>query len=564
MRQTTDSRSISEILLHNLQRFGILSDFPSAKLIVAFSGGSDSTVLLDALCQLKANHPLEIIAAYYNHQWRKGAPRELTVLHKITEQNRIPLVIIGTNHSLPKTETAARDYRYTQLCKLAQELQANAVLTAHHADDQTETILFRLLRGTGMDGLTGIQRQLMLHGQTIPILRPMLNVSKNDILNYARERQLAFFEDPTNTDTRKQRNLLRQKILPMLEADFPNVKQALHRLSDLAEADSGIIQNEVDALWVHLYRSDEKGYYLDSQAFNQLTIPLQRRLVKRFLIHYRLPITYKSIDDILAFLQGRQRHNLSTGLMSLDRDPGNGKPRYLSLYKNKFRLVTPTEKEKPTPMEVALTGVTWSEPMQAAIHVYEVAEKNKLKMSRAAVLKASTLLDPLTAYVELTNFLPKPDEGIRYYGEPYIEPTRLMFRTRQPGDRFQPLGMTSSMKLKRYLINKGISRFERDALPLLAYGNEILWIPGIALSHKIRVSKLPTHRLQLEYCSEAPDPIVEVIEEEPVEPVEIPASEPASEALSDAVMEADEEASNEESATETEEELVEDVQHSHE
>lgn len=557
MRQTSDTRSISEILLQNLQRFGILSDYPSAKLVVAFSGGSDSTVLLDALCQLKANHPLEIIAAYYNHQWRKGAPRELPVLHKITEQNRIPLVIIGTDLSLPKTETAAREFRYKQFCKLAQDLQANAVLTAHHADDQTETILFRLLRGTGIDGLTGIQRQLILNGQTIPILRPMLDVPKSAILKYAHEKQLTYFDDPTNTDTRKQRNLLRQKILPMLETDFPNVKQALGRLSDLAEADAGIIQNEVDALWVHLYRSDEKGYYLDSQAFNQLTIPLQRRLVKRFLLHHDLPISYKSIDDTLAFLQGRHRHNLSSGLMSLDHNPANGKPRYVSLYKNKFRLVTPPEKSTATPMEVALTGVTWSEAMQAAIHVYEVAEKNKIKMSRAAVLKASTLLDPLTAYVELTNFLPKPDDGVRYYGEPYVEPTRLMFRTRQPGDRFQPLGMTSTMKLKRYLINKGISRFERDAMPMLAYGNEILWIPGVALSHKIRVSKLPTHRLQLEYCSEAPEPIVEIIEEEPVEPLEITAPEPTSEALSEAVLETDDEPTTEES------EPIEDAQHAH-
>lgn len=474
--------------------------------------------LLDALCQLKQNHPLEITAAYYNHQWRKGAPRELPVLHKLAERHRVPLVILGSNLALPKTETAARDYRYTQLCQLASDLQANAVVTAHHADDQTETLLFRLLRGTGIDGLTGIQRRLLLQGQMVPILRPLLDIPKARIMAYLRERDLPYFEDPTNAEMHRQRNLIRQKILPMLEADFPNVRQALNRLSDLAEADSGIIQNEVDALWIHLYRSDEKGYYLDSQAFNQLTIPLQRRLVKRFLLHYHLPISYQSIDDTLAFLQGRHRHNLSSGLMSLDTDPVANQPRYLSLYKNKFRLITPPQKKEIPPLEVNLPGVTWSEPLQAAIHVYEVLEQNKAKLSRAAVLKASNLLDPLTAYVELAAFLPKPGDDIRYYGEPYTEPTRLVFRTRQPGDRFHPLGMATSMKLKRFLINKGISRFERDQLPMLAYGNEILWIPGIALSHKIRVHKAPTHRLQLEYCCEAPEPIPDVIEEEPIEP----------------------------------------------
>ncbi|MEB3286947.1 MAG: tRNA lysidine(34) synthetase TilS [Vampirovibrionales bacterium] len=501
---------------------------PKTKILVAYSGGMDSTMLLDSLAQLRAQFHLELYAAFYNHQWRPGAPKELPILHKTTEALQIPLIIIEADRTLAKTETVARAHRYHGLTRLAKDLGAHAIVTAHHADDQIETVLFRILRGTGLDGLVGIQRDIAYElpvddatpavagnspESAVHVLRPLLGVAKADIIEYVSERQLRYFDDPSNDNTKIQRNLIRKKILPELQQHFPQVKNALYKIALLAEGDHEIIEKSLDDLWKSLYLSDEKGYYLNATLFNQIELPYQRRVLKRFFERHQVEVDFQVIEDALLFIRGEHRKDLSIGLKSIAHHKDaiqQGEKKiaehyFLSLYKNRLRvlhmpssaLASLQDKQRDmVSATVPIPGTATSETLGVTIDISEIAEESKAKLSKPAVLKASALLDPNVAYVDLSLFIDGPDKP--------EAPKPLELRTRRIGDKFYPMGMSAPMRLKKYLINKGIPRFERDSLPLLASGDHVLWIPGHALSDYVKVSGKPTHRIQLEYAKARP------------------------------------------------------------
>src|SRR5690606_28945222 len=140
--------------------------------------------------------------------------------------------------------------------------------------------------GTGVDGLVGIQKRLILSeeaGSPVPILRPMLDLARKTIREYVQEHQLAYFEDPSNQDFRYQRNKIRNEILPVLEQAFPQVKNSLFRLSLVAQGDLHIIEDSIQAVWQQVYEEDRQGPCLNAVRFNQLGLPYQRRILKQFL-----------------------------------------------------------------------------------------------------------------------------------------------------------------------------------------------------------------------------------------------------------------------------------------
>jgi tRNA(Ile)-lysidine synthase len=478
--ETSFTMTIIESLIENLEAEGLLKSAPRTHVVLAYSGGADSTALLYLLHELKQKYPLDVTAAYFNHRWRGNPPAELPLVHQNCIKTQTPLVIVQADLTLPKTEAAARQARYRQLTKLAQNLHANALLTAHHADDQIETLLFRILRGTGLDGLAGIQKRLILRpheGAPVPILRPLLDLARKTVMEYLRSHHLSYFEDPTNTDVRIQRNRIRNEIFPQLERVFPQVKNALFRLSLVSEGDLQILEDAVDAVWSQVHHADKHGVYLDAIRFNQLSLPYQRRILKRFLAQHHIFADFQTIEDILEFIQGEDRHNLAASLKSIPKGE-DGKTRFLSLYKNCLRLIDgpkapPTKESIP----VAVPGVNTMPDIQRTFKAlpWQAPEKIKVIPIRPN--------DTQQVFVDLSAFLDKP----------------LELRTRRPGDKFHPIGMSTPLRVKKFLINRGIPRFERDQLLMLAHGKQILWIPGLGISQEIMVKQNlpPTHLLKL-------------------------------------------------------------------
>jgi tRNA(Ile)-lysidine synthase len=495
-------------VIENLEMEGLLRTAPRTHLVLGYSGGLDSTALLFLLNEIKQKHALDVTAAYFNHRWRGSMPEELPLVHRNCLKTDTPLVIIQADLNLPKTENAARQGRYRQLTQLAHDLRADAVLTAHHADDQIETTLFRILRGTGIDGLSGIQKRLELdaaHGSPTPILRPLLDISRKTLQEYIRQNQAEFFNDPTNQDHARQRNRIRHQILPVLEEAFPQVKNSLFRLSLVADGDLQIIEKAIQDIWDDIYGKDPEGPHLDAIRFNQLSLPYQRRVLKRFLNSQDIHPDFQTVEDLLQFIQGEGRKNMDASLKSITKGETE-KSRFLSLYKNKLRLIAPPE---PTPINLT-TPVTIPGPVELPelnVSMFALPWYESEKISISPIRPN----DSQQVYVNLSQFADKA----------------LELRTRRPGDKFQPMGMDVPVRFKKFLINRGVPRFERNRMPVLALGNQILWAPGLGISQQLIIKHKapPTHLLKLlpGLNHPAPPPPPELpIEVEVPEPEEIP------------------------------------------
>ena len=311
------------IVLNNLKELGLIRRHTKNKLIVAYSGGIDSTVLLHTLSNLRNEVDIDLYAAYVHHNWRPLPIKELPILHKTCKEWNIPLIMIESDRTLQHSEGRGREHRYNQLTALADNIDADAILTAHHADDQVETILFRMLRGTGADGLAGIHKKMLYHNhqqKKAIVARPLLDIARDKIATYAKENNLVYFDDPSNENNKFHRNLIRNEIIPVLEEHFPHLKNSLFKLGLVIEGDLQVIKDEIDQIWptVGQYDDTEHGLYLDVTAFSRHQIPYQRRLMRRFLQEHNVEIDYQTIEEIIEFVGGEYRHNLSTGLKSLD------------------------------------------------------------------------------------------------------------------------------------------------------------------------------------------------------------------------------------------------------
>ena len=208
-----------------------LPEAPSRPLLIGFSGGLDSTVLLDAAVRLHG--PRAFVAAHVHHGlqaaadgWPRHCAREASALGVRFELLRLD----GVCRSGENLEDWAREARYRALVELAETLGAPALLTAHHADDQVETLLMRIARGTGPDGLAGIRARREHDG--LQVLRPLLAVPRKRIEAYALRHGLCHVEDPTNADTARLRNAFRHRVLPVLDEVAPAFRTHLLRLAD--------------------------------------------------------------------------------------------------------------------------------------------------------------------------------------------------------------------------------------------------------------------------------------------------------------------------------------------
>jgi tRNA(Ile)-lysidine synthase len=217
-----------EILLADgLRRSGVPGR--GDRVVVAVSGGMDSVVLLHLLRFSSLLAPVELVAAHFDHRMREGSRGDALWVRGLCRAWDVPFVP-GVAAPPPSSEEEAREARYDFLLETKRAENARWIVTAHHADDQAETVLFRILRGTGLRGLKGIPAH-----RAPGILRPLLPFSRAMIRRYARERRLGFRVDPSNRDPAFSRNVLRHDILPRLErGPAPGAREALRRLARLA------------------------------------------------------------------------------------------------------------------------------------------------------------------------------------------------------------------------------------------------------------------------------------------------------------------------------------------
>ncbi|MFK7895918.1 MAG: tRNA lysidine(34) synthetase TilS [Myxococcota bacterium] len=291
-------------------------DLRPGRLLVAVSGGRDSVVLLDLLSVTAAAFELELVVAHVHHGLR-GEEADADAAHVAelglsrglaTLQRRVDVVAARASHSSrtrPTLEEAARDLRKEALLEMAEAADCFAIATGHHAGDQAETVLMRLLRGTGPDGLAGISPQSR-DGRWI---RPLLGVLPEALSEWASARQLAWREDSTNEEPRFTRNQLRHTLLPSLAATFnPQILRTLSNLAEAQRRDSEWIESAVEAAAKERLEISATGIRFALDGWEALPQALARRLVRRALVEAGLgrDVSRTHLERVLGVLvQGR-------------------------------------------------------------------------------------------------------------------------------------------------------------------------------------------------------------------------------------------------------------------
>jgi len=272
-----------------IEAHGLLSK--GSHVLVGVSGGADSVALLQLLVSLAESFDLSISVAHLNHGIRPEAAEDAAFVKALckdlgvpfyTEEVDVPAQAEATGASL---EMAARDARYAFFSRTVAKCGADAVATAHTRDDQAETVLLKLCRGAGTAGLRGVARKTVMHG--VRVIRPLLDVSREEVVGFLNERELAWREDATNTDTRMKRNFVRHEVLPLLESGLnPRVKEALSRTAELL--------GEEEALLTALAKQALKGVQDEAGELRlnplcALEPALRRRVLQAWLIRMGVP-----------------------------------------------------------------------------------------------------------------------------------------------------------------------------------------------------------------------------------------------------------------------------------
>lgn len=403
-------------------------------VLVACSGGADSLALLDMLLRLRPSLGIDVQAAHFEHGIRGEASRsDATFVENFCRERGIPFFLEAADiPALARArgislELAAREARYDFLWRVAGE--RTLVATAHHQDDQAETLLMRLLRGTGTDGLAGIRPRA---GR---LIRPLLAVTRQEIVYYCRARGLSPRQDATNEEMDATRNRIRHTLLPLLREENPSITQALATLSAIAGEESDFLEGLLAERWPRVCQ----GEALCGKELLALPLALQRRALRRFWRETATPqdLDFHHVESLLQFLATGKN-----GALSMPRG-------FCARVSYGYcRLARELEKRGEEPVPVTLPGVTdWGD--------YRLT----------AALSSG---DPDGAewdfFMDGTQRLPT-----------------LCLRARQPGDEIA-IGSGRMKKIKDVFIDAKLPREERASYPLLATEQEILWVPGIRRS----------------------------------------------------------------------------------
>jgi tRNA(Ile)-lysidine synthase len=255
------------------------------RLVVGLSGGADSVALTAALAGLRRRRGFELVAAHLDHGLRPGSADDAAFCHALCASLGVPLrggsgrVRARALREKGGLEQAARRERYSFLRRVKQDEAAVAIAVAHTQDDQAETLLLRLLRGAGSTGLAGMRPR------SGDLLRPLLGVSRREVLAYLEERGLAWREDPSNADTSLTRNRVRLELLPYLEERFnPRVRPALARTADLLAEEALFIAGAAERALAEAARREGDSLVVDRAALRHSPLALARATLRRALL----------------------------------------------------------------------------------------------------------------------------------------------------------------------------------------------------------------------------------------------------------------------------------------
>jgi tRNA(Ile)-lysidine synthase len=435
---------------------------PGDKILVGVSGGADSIALLHVLHYFSKIQKYSLIVVHINHMARgKDSDADANFVESIAEKLKLPFYLkkidVGIERLQLKTsfQDAARIIRYQFFEEILHTTGGNKVALGHSADDQAETILMNVIRGTGLKGLTGIP-QVRGH-----IIRPFLETHRKDLEIYLEENDISFRDDSSNSEKKYLRNRIRHELIPHLETYNPGIKKCLEEMSGIAREEDSLLSQMVMDIFKqksHFLEGSKKDIIWGIDDFQSYPIALRKRLVR------------ETFCRITGDMQAITANHVQQ-IISLFNSPKPGK----SL--NIPRGVTVTCRYAAILFSKVIGGISENETRVTPISVPGITELQggniRIQTQIFSVKRDFSSLDSgRQAFLDL--------------GETGLVVKARFFRA---GDRFCPLGMTGNKKLKSFFIDRKVPRSMRSQIPILTNANDdIIWVYGQRISHFYRVT----------------------------------------------------------------------------
>ena len=459
-----------------ITKYNMLSE--NDKVLVCVSGGADSVALLYLLYLLKDEFSLKLHIAHLNHMIRaKEADKDAEFVRSLAQRLKLP--IISRKVDVPSfvkknrlsTEEGARILRYRFFSEAAAKIKADKVAIAHTADDQAETVLMRIIRGTGLEGLGGIKPAIEQNG--MKIIRPLIEVWKKEIENYLKQKRLRFRLDLSNKDKTYFRNKIRLALIPHLARNYNfRIKEILLRLGNVAREDYACLEKKAEKAFEKLVETKKDKFEIEFSI----------KRLKRYPVAIQRIVMRLAIEKIKGDLRRISFQNLQD-LNGLIRSPDRNLFLHLA---DKIKVRKEYDKL-----------IFYNSRRQKRIKRF----KYKLKISGITTISELGLKIVTADYTDKISALAKTAKEVAYFDYNKIK-FPLFVRNRLPGDRIRPLGMKGKKKLKDIFIDQKVPLLQRDFTPLIVSAEEkIIWVVGVKTSDECKLTPATKRILKITLSS---------------------------------------------------------------
>ncbi len=440
---------------------------PGDKVLAACSGGPDSMALVHILLMLRPEYKFTLAVAHLNHMLRGGeSDEDEEFVEAFCRRHSVPFYRTAIDvrrfaqESGRSIEDAARYVRYDWLQKVALDIGGAKIATGHHRDDQAETVLINLLRGAGSAGLRGMQPER--NG----VIRPLLSVNRQEIAIYCAEHQLHPRTDSSNRDTDYLRNRIRLKLLPDIEREYnPAIRETLWRTAALLSDEHNFIRETVLNLWPQIAQEREKSIILNVNLILKQPIALKREIF-RLAVEKKQGnlrgISFCHVENLIYMAE-------TASVGSIMELPGG------LLAKKGYNEIEIGQEKAGGPVETVLPGIKLDLP-----GVTYIPQFHTKIIARVLDVRPRQDGNSMTSVFDWHALTPP-----------------VYVRTRLPGDRFKPLGLNGTKKLKDYFIDEKVPRCKRDKALVFCDGNGIIWVGGYRQAEHGKVTAHTTEYLQL-------------------------------------------------------------------
>jgi tRNA(Ile)-lysidine synthase len=428
---------------------------------IAVSGGADSVALLRAMLELRDELGVVLSVAHFHHGIRADADSDQQFVNALADRFDLDFHVASADvpaHAAAKhmtLEAAGRELRYRWMRGLIAEGKLDKIATAHTLDDQAETVLMRVIRGSGTRGLAGIYPSIIEDGKAI-IIRPFLQTARSNIVQYLRAVGQEWREDSTNLDLAHSRNRVRHDLIPVLETKFnPSLRRTLSDNAEVARAEEQFWEARVASRLPAIFHADDRSLRL--RGLEHEPLAMQRRLIRAAADALGITLEFQHVEELLRFAFGE--FTTEAGYRSLVQARG----RRLALPENWFAAsdrgvlhFAQRDTEVPQATFSALLAV----PGQ--VRVPELG--STFRASIVSVNPEAASYNPATAL-----------DARKLASE-------LVVRNWQAGDRFWPLHTSRAEKLKRLLQDKKVPAVQRASWPVVLCGETIVWVRGFPIA----------------------------------------------------------------------------------